>query len=673
MFAGAAAYMRVATETSTPTRGQVSQWVRDQARAFGASNFRAWPSAERNHWEGMAVAFYEATDPAEKANALTVGMDDIEDVKRSFWNEQLRGDNRGFALHALPYLMDAIATANTTLPVAPSPEPTSSGAELQFYKSTAADVSIGLRVAVSPIPNGALLYRDTGVFGQVPFDASLLGEPVPPSTFCSSGEDSLGVPYSCKAAIVIYDKVGNPVGEPRVYPPGRPENQPPNCPANSQSSSRVWYNEGGWVETMTLSGPAGIYRARVEVDGIVTAKLTGNPVTLVSDYNRPLYHLFAIKLDPNVKVMAFGGNNDGTSPGFRYPTQHRRWFYMPAAINPAPVQFTFDFKYESSAAADALLHFPFQLFNSTGTLAQFTGGGDNVPYVITVPAGERSKRWAVDLGPEARPIQFGYDRVKACQTSPTPDECKVVAKWFEEIRPFTTTGVIPFYADSEQNYFPASEFPVPLLKPQAVSPFHDDNPLPAPSSISWRAVAGAHRYKLFWRDGATCDALNSELVTAEQAHCTYGTGKCWVQHAIARGKGRWYVQARSDDTTSASWPWSDTVDFSIGPPFLAPTNLSMTPPAPGQDRIFTWRGVAASDGGFPTHYEVQIVDPQNPNNPLDRVSVTAASNCTMVSPPPPEPPQPLVPECSVHYSTPVSGSATFWIHANCSDSFAQFH
>jgi hypothetical protein len=651
MAPGMITYRRIATETSVPSAEQASQWLRNQVGALAAGNLHRWPNTDANHWPAMAAAFYEETDPAAKAAALRVGLDEFNRAQASGWDDFPQPYVRGFTLYGLPYLMDALATASASeIQIVAQPEALSSAAELQLDKSGSAPVPVTLRAQATPHA-GLGLYSETSLF-QHP--AGSLPAPVLPAGANASdgGPRVCWLQNGCSAAIVVYDPNGIEIAR-KPYRAGfESQSPPPGCTAsigNLTSRSRTWYNEGGWVETVDLVGPSGIYRARVEVDGLVTADTVVQNGVPTIEYNKPLYQLFLVRNDPaEAKVMAFAGNNDGLSPGFRYANERPLRFYMPPPVFAGPVQFTFDLVTSTSYTR----YFPFAVKAVGASVGpSVSGGGDGVPYVISVPSAQRDAPWVVDLGPEMWKFNFGYDHAIDCLTTPNEEGCKSLQKWPAETRPFRSSGVYPFYADSADNYFK----PVPLWTPVLLSPNQMTDVLPPPPAFTWRAVAGAQRYRFGWKDGAYCAAHNYEVVTAEQAHCAYGVGKCWVQRPIVRGPGRWTVQAQRNEVPEQEWLWSPDTWFRHGPILLHPTALA-TEPGP----VFKWIPLAGA-----THYEVQVDDASSV--PLKRRTYTAAeAECAPAVPPNPQPT-----ECRVTFTDALApGPATWKVHANCSQKFS---
>jgi hypothetical protein len=468
----------------------------------------------------------------------------------------------------------------------------------------------------------------------------------------------------CSASIVVYDPSGNKIeSQTKPYRAGFSSSSlPPGCTAvgtEVPARSRTWYNGGGWVETIDLIGESGVYRARVEVDGVMAVYPTipfWAPTTVKKlEYNKPLYQLFVVKNDPQAQVMAFAGSNEGLSPGFRYATERRQWFYMPPAVHAGPVQFSFDYYFvippppEAPAQTLPPIEFPLKVYRPGGGQASVSGGGDNVPFVVIVPSGERQMAWSVDLGPEWVKHNFGFDHNVTCSAS--EPACKTLRKWGVEFRTFTSSGIYPFYADSPANVFP----PVPLWGPKLVSP-KQVTTAPPPSKFEWRAVAGAQRYKLGWQDGAHC-AANYEILTAEQSHCAFGAGTCWVQRPIypggpiaPGGQGQWFVSAQRDEVVGEQW--SATQRFRYGQAVYSPPTELQAETLPQLPPTLSWNHVAGA-----THYEVQIDDASS--SPLKRRTYAAADEC-----------DPNTGRCEVTFSDPLAlGPALWWVHANCSGNY----
>jgi hypothetical protein len=304
MFAGAIAYLGLATEGTSPKRSDVARWLRDQVDAIAHTNMRQWPNGTGNHWLGMAAAFHESGNPA----TLGVGLDDFERVKASGWDDSGRSYQRSLTLFSLPYLMGALARPSQ--PVVRQVRSFTSGAELRVRKEVSEDVTLTLKAAATPY--AALPLYPVRTLPNPPFLASSLPPAVPRPR---DGEPRLCV-APCSAAMVVFGPAGGEIAR-RPYPA-----------SHSSARSRVWYNAGGWIERVLLRGPPGIYRARVEVQGVETGRpvLKGDRVVEIAERARPLFQLYAPHRQPGkvtpLAAAATGARAPLSSPGpngQRYP------------------------------------------------------------------------------------------------------------------------------------------------------------------------------------------------------------------------------------------------------------------------------------------------------------------------------------------------------------------
>lgn len=637
MGPGAVAYMQRATAATVPSRAAVSRWLQDQALGLDDMSKRLWPNTDTNVWPTVAAAYHELTDTNAKARALRPALAELEQFKSGGYSEVQQSFTRSLAFHGLPYLLSAVKDSKAYVPAEPEAIPVTSGAELQYKKLVPEDVEITVR-AMEVFHHSALpFFAQSLVIPALPAATSgipyLLAAGVQPT---DSGP-RICTNNNCSAAVVLYGPDGTALDS-RGYPPGYTIT-PPRCVQRSDLPrySRGWYNVGGWFERLTLRGPPGIYRARIEVDGIVTGTRveSGANTTAINDYNKPLFTLVAVRNDPSkAQVMGYAGHNDGISPGERFDKILPRYAYVPSGA--VPVTFTFD--YQETAGV-----FPFAAFLPGGGAATVSGGGDNVAWTVTVPGGDRNARWRFDLGPEYTTWPFGYDNTATCTDVSTPLACKTATKWTVETRPFTVTGIYPWFANNTVNYF----VPQPLSPPVLVSPTGlNDNGTP-PTTLRWRAVPFADNYRVTWTDGNYCGAWTSEVVTPAAAHCAYGVGQCWLARTITGGRGQWAVQSQNALVDSGSWPWSRTMEFRYGKILPAPAIPELHTLA-GQ--TFRWSPVTGA-----SHYTVETDD--SSNGPRAYTTVTeAAAGCPSDSG-----------TCQTTVATVfASGPASWRVQANCS-------
>ena len=287
MLPGAVAYLRLASENTFPKASDVSRWLQNQASAAGAADVHRWPNKATNYWVGLAAAFHESGN----SKVLAVASQEFDAVKSSGWDSLQVPNQRAFTLYGLPYLMDALAAAKAGSIPRRTPL-RSNGGELRFEKTTAADVGVTLQARATEYAELPLYLRAR--LPKPPFSTRLLP---PVVSIPRDGKPRLCA-APCSASLIVQGPNGREVAR-RPYPA-----------AGGSAYARNWYNQGGWLERITLKGP-GVYRARVQVDGVQTAKLIlkGDRVVGVTDYDKPLFELFLLPdEDGKVKTPSHAAN-----------------------------------------------------------------------------------------------------------------------------------------------------------------------------------------------------------------------------------------------------------------------------------------------------------------------------------------------------------------------------